>query len=130
MVSKLENPPLLVLVALRFHGPFGLLFFLGGRWRRFLRAVRQAPGLMLYQRLWEPPGRWLLPTTFLILTWWESRETLKAWNNHPEHQRMIGWAKGQTDRFDFWLEEYFLKEPGQYLGGAGGLKAVEGGMGR
>lgn len=126
MMSKLENPPLMVVAGLRFHHPFGILFFFGGRWRRFVRALKQAPGLLLFQQLAQRPGRSLLPTTFLALTWWDSRESLKAWYNHAEHQRILEWSKGPQRRFDLWIEEYILREPGQYLGVAGGLEAAIG----
>lgn len=124
MMSKLENPPLLVVAGMRFHHPFGLFFFFGPRWRRFSRALKGAPGLLLYQQLVARPQRFPWPDTFLALTWWESRQALKDWYNHPEHQRMIRWVEEERTGFDLWIEEYILREPGQYRGLAGGLKEV------
>ena len=70
------------------------------------------------------PGMSLLPRTFLALSWWESRQTLKDWYNHPEHQLMIKWSEEGQTGFDLWIEEYILREPGQYRGASGGLKVA------
>ena len=36
MMSKLNNPPIMVIAAMHFHRPFGFLFFyFSRRWRRF-----------------------------------------------------------------------------------------------
>jgi len=122
MMSKLENPPLLVVAGMRFHHPFGLFFFIGPRWRRFRWALRRSPGLLLYQEVAQHPGWSLLPRTFLALSWWETRQALKDWYNHPEHQGMIQWTEEGRSGFDLWIEEYILREPGQYRGIDGGLK--------
>ncbi len=120
---KLENPPILVVAGMRWRHPFGIFFYFGRRWRRFRRALLAAEGLLLYQELVERP-RGLLPQTFLALSWWRDRESLKAFYNHPLHQEMIRWADSGDRPFDLWIEEYVMREPGSYRGARAPLPAA------
>ncbi len=125
ITSKLENPPLMVIAGMRWRHPFGLFFYRGRRWSRFRKALLASPGLLLYQESsLHPQGFPPLPRTFLALSWWRDRKSLKAWYNHPEHQEIVQWAEAGRTGFDLWIEEYILREPGQYRGVAGGLKAA------
>lgn len=120
---KLENPPILVVAGMRWQHPFGIFFYFGRRWRRFRKAILSADGLLLYQELVERT-RGLLPRTFLALSWWRDRDSLKAFYRHPEHQAMVRWADGGERPFDLWIEEYVMREPGSYRGGEAPLPAA------
>lgn len=121
MISKLENPPLMVIAALRFRSPFGLLFLFSKRWRRFRRFVKRSPGVLLYQETVLKPDGGIWPRTFMTQTWFRDVESLRAFNRHAEHQRMIAWSKTQQYSFDVWIEEYILRAPGVYQGQPGPL---------
>jgi len=122
MMSKLNNPPIMVIAALHFHRPFGFLFFyFSRRWRRFRRWAMSQPGVILYQES-HSRADGLLPRTWVSMTWFRDVETLRAFNHHPEHQSIIEWSKTQTKSFDVWIEEYILREPGKYQGLPGPLQ--------